>query len=78
MYLNPTLHVTEANYYVKEILPSFDRDIVVDTAEGVAELIGTFRSRSMLAQYFRVLWQIVTWYVNETLLIIDRSNPGTG
>ncbi|KNG87425.1 hypothetical protein ANOM_004275 [Aspergillus nomiae NRRL 13137] len=44
-----------------DIIQSFDRDIVVDTAEGVAELIGTFRSRSMLAQYFPVLWQIVTW-----------------
>ncbi|OGM49497.1 hypothetical protein ABOM_001720 [Aspergillus bombycis] len=44
-----------------DILPSLDRDAVVDTAEGVAELIGTFRSRSILAQYFPILWQILTW-----------------
>ncbi|KAB8275360.1 hypothetical protein BDV30DRAFT_236727 [Aspergillus minisclerotigenes] len=44
-----------------EILSPLDRDIVIDPAEGVAELTGTFRSRSILARYFPSLWQIVTW-----------------
>ncbi|KAE8420987.1 cytochrome P450 [Aspergillus pseudocaelatus] len=56
-----TKHLDTMIHRGRELLPSFDRDTVVDTAEGVAELIGTFRSRSMLAQYFPVLWQIVTW-----------------
>lgn len=63
-----TCHSAEANGYRKEILSPLDRDIVIDTAEGVAELIGTFRSRSILARYFPALWQIVTWYVYETSL----------
>ncbi|KAE8336193.1 cytochrome P450 [Aspergillus arachidicola] len=31
------------------------------THRGVAELIGTFRSRSLLARYVLAVWQIVTW-----------------
>ncbi|RAQ60846.1 hypothetical protein COH20_010920 [Aspergillus flavus] len=44
-----------------EIFSPLDRDIVIDAAEGVAELIATFRSRSILARYFPSLWQIVAW-----------------
>ncbi|KAK6837347.1 hypothetical protein RU639_001323 [Aspergillus parasiticus] len=44
-----------------EILSPLDRDTVIDTAEGVAELIATFRSRTLLARYVLAVWQIVTW-----------------
>ncbi|KAE8310679.1 hypothetical protein BDV41DRAFT_579375 [Aspergillus transmontanensis] len=60
-YLYLTCHSAEAKCHLKEILSPLDRDIVIDTAEGVAELIGTFRSRSLLARHVPAVWQIVTW-----------------
>lgn len=65
MYPTLTCHSAEANDYLREIFSPLDRDIVIDAAEGVAELIATFRSRSILARYFPSLWQIVAWYVYE-------------
>ncbi|RAQ40837.1 hypothetical protein AFGD_007136 [Aspergillus flavus] len=61
-----------------EILSPLDRDIVIDTAEGVAELIGTFRSRSILARYFPALWQIVTWLKVVICTVIIRFGIAFG
>ncbi|KAF7631605.1 hypothetical protein AFLA_012460 [Aspergillus flavus NRRL3357] len=73
-----TCHSAEANGYRKEILSPLDRDIVIDTAEGVAELIGTFRSRSILARYFPALWQIVTWLKVVICTVIIRFGIAFG